>query len=378
MGDRTANRGAVRDGRVATIGAPSLGIVGNGHSPNGHSVNGHGTMSGLLREAASRIEAVEDLYRSALEGLARSDFSKKVGRNAVSIMEDLETFGEFARHFTSFEAPFVLNEARFPLEVKELLSSRILKNGNGLPHGNGEPVAFFPGFLAGDFEFVFIKSFYEMLNYDVRFFGIKSNIDSTRDTEEMVGRKLEKIYNETGKRVLIVGHSRGGTQGLLLGLEGSEHLELIRGVMTMGSPIRPPFGFTRTILLAALPIGLGNGLIHGVNDIRRKIRAGMKLDVPEVALIMAVGGFHNIHRELESARRLKNGAAGVPLVTLSSRSDGVVEFAATTRKDASLPLEVENCSHLGFAANPRSFVAQAEGAHKIFSGELDAKSVRRR
>ncbi len=373
MGASALNGRAAREGRVHTTGAPLLEVVRNDRHTSSVLSDNKRSLASMLRETAEKVETEDDLYRSMIRRMMGSDLGNKILRNAASTVKDIGTFVEFARHFTSFDSPFALNEARLPLEIAELMSSKLLRDSRDLPKGNGEPVAFFPGFLAGDFEFIFLRQFYEKLNYDVRLFGIRSNIDSTRDTEERVRRKIEQIYEETNQRVLIVGHSRGGTQGLLMGLNGSEHQELIRGVMTMGSPIRPPFGFTRMILLAALPIGLGNGLSHGISDIRKKIMAGATLDAADLLLVMAMGGFHNIHRELEAARRLKEGRVGVPLVTLSSRSDGVVEFDATTREDASMKIEVKNCSHLGFVANPRSFVAQAEAAHMILSGRFDAK-----
>src|SRR5216117_1286876 len=95
-----------------------------------------------------------------------------------------------------------------PLAVRELaaLLRDPVYRGRGVPRGDGRPVLLIPGFLAGDW--------------------------TLRVMHSWLRRKVTEIRKETGSRVSLVGHSRGG---LLAKVYAQRRPETVEQVIALGA-----------------------------------------------------------------------------------------------------------------------------------------------
>src|SRR5690242_21895478 len=79
--------------------------------------------------------------------------------------------------------------------------------------GDGLAVLLVPGLLAPDRSLGLLARYLTRLGFTPRRAGIASNVDcSERGAKRLEGR-VERAYVETGRRVAIVGQSRGGVFG---------------------------------------------------------------------------------------------------------------------------------------------------------------------
>lgn len=101
------------------------------------------------------------------------------------------------------------------------------------PRGDGHPVLVLPGYTASDFSTVPLRRYLASLGYDVHAWELGRNWGITGDVEDrMYGRALA-IYQETGRRMSIVGWSLGG----IYAREIAKRLpEAARQVISLGSP----------------------------------------------------------------------------------------------------------------------------------------------
>jgi triacylglycerol lipase len=102
-----------------------------------------------------------------------------------------------------------LAETRWTLELARLLVDPVLR-GEGIPHGDGRPVILMPGFLAGDQTLAVVAAWLGRLGYRPRFCGFVANVDCSDRAAERVERRVTAIYRRYGRRVALIGHSRGG------------------------------------------------------------------------------------------------------------------------------------------------------------------------
>src|SRR3954452_15976986 len=106
--------------------------------------------------------------------------------------------------------PPLWREGRVPLEAAALLRDPIYQ-GEGMRSAGGQPVLLVPGFLAGDDSLGLMTTWLRRTGHRTRSAGIRANIDCS---EKAVGRVLDRVecLAEThGKRVALIGQSRGGT-----------------------------------------------------------------------------------------------------------------------------------------------------------------------
>jgi pimeloyl-ACP methyl ester carboxylesterase len=102
-----------------------------------------------------------------------------------------------------------LAETRWMLEASRLLVDPVFRGG-GLPRGDGRPVILMPGFLAGDQTLVVIATWLKRLGYRPRLCGFVANIDCSNRAAARVERRVDGLHRRYGRRVALIGHSRGG------------------------------------------------------------------------------------------------------------------------------------------------------------------------
>jgi triacylglycerol lipase len=210
-----------------------------------------------------------------------------------------------------------------PLSIREfsaLLSDPIFR-GRGIPRGDGRPVLLVPGFLAGDWTLRVMDNWLGRVGYRSYLSGILLNVQHSERMLSGLRRKLVAIQKETGSRVSIVGHSRGG---LLAKVLAQRRPQSVEQVIALGAPLAD-----WTDLAAVTS--------HAVDVVRtaNELAFGRKLN-PE--------GRFTYDLKL---------APAVPTTSIYTRSDDVVNYRSCLRPD--IPAMAVWGSHNGLVVNPEVY-----------------------
>lgn len=224
-------------------------------------------------------------------------------------------------------------ESRLAVEYLALIRDPVYY-GRGVPRGKGRPVLLIPGFLAGDSSLNVMAGWLRRMGYRPQLSGISFNIRYSEVTLEGVISRLSAAASQRadgGRRVILIGHSRGG---LLAKVVGDRHPDLVERVIALGSPLAEVFD-VHPLLMAG---------VHAAR-IYNFVRFGTRWDIEKAFLD-------------EVAARPK-----VPVTSIYSKSDGVVNWKACLRDDVET-LEVGG-SHGGLAVNVEVYKALA----RLFRGK---------
>ncbi len=210
-----------------------------------------------------------------------------------------------------------------PLALREL--SALLRDpvfrGRGVPHGDGRPVLLVPGFLSGDWSLRMMHGWLERIGYRSYLSGILFNIHHSERMLAGLRHRLAKIESETGSRVSIIGHSRGG---LLAKVLSQRRPQSVEQVITLGSPLAD---WTDLAMITTHAVGLvrtANELAYG-RRLNPEARFSHDLELPPA----------------------------VPTISIYTKSDDVVNFRSCLRSDIpSIPVWG---SHNGLVINPEVY-----------------------
>ncbi|MEJ7688020.1 MAG: alpha/beta hydrolase [Variovorax sp.] len=204
------------------------------------------------------------------------------------------------------------------------------------PRGDGHPVLVLPGLVAGDGSTKLLRSYLKGRGYDAHGWGLGRNLGPRRGIEDGMVQKLESLHAESGRKVSLVGWSLGGVYARLL---ASSRPDLVRGVVTLGSPFK--------------------GSARATNAWR---------------VYEGVSG-----QSAEDPRRMRHvmPTPAVPTTSIFSRSDGVVAWRCSIEDAGPQAENIEVvASHLGLGAHPAVLyaladrLAQPEGQWKPFNRGL--------
>jgi len=123
-----------------------------------------------------------------------------------------------------------------PLALREwsaLLRDPIFR-GRGVPRGDGRPVLLIPGFLSGDWQLRVMESWLDRLGYTAHLSGIHFNVQHSERMLAGLRHRLIEIERESGSRVSLVGHSRGG---LLAKVLSQRRPQSVEQVIALGAPL---------------------------------------------------------------------------------------------------------------------------------------------
>ena len=223
-----------------------------------------------------------------------------------------------------------LAEVRWQAELARLLVDPVFR-GEGVPHGDGMPALLIPGFLAGDTSLGVMHGWLERIGYRAHGSGIVFNVDCSDRALDRLDARLADVHERTGRKVALIGHSRGAHFAKAL---AHWRPERVAGAISLGAGLDTPFD----------------------------------ISLPTKAAVAAVRAFHAPRRERECftercgcnfARHYAGPFPGeLPLTSIYSREDGVVWWEACIVGYAS-NVEVTG-SHIGLAANRKSYRAVAE------------------
>jgi triacylglycerol lipase len=133
-------------------------------------------------------------------------------------------------------APRFRREARMFGELRALQASGLLEEPR-TNAGDGLAVLLIPGLLAPDRSLGLLARYLKRHGFTPRRAGIASNIDCSEREAKRLEHRLERAYAQTGRRVAIVGQSRGGVFGRALAVRRPD---LVGAVIGMGSPLLDP------------------------------------------------------------------------------------------------------------------------------------------
>lgn len=128
---------------------------------------------------------------------------------------------------TLAEAPRALGELAAFYALRPLM--------NHLPRGDGHGVLVLPGFMASDASTAPMRSLLTDLGYEVAGWDLGRNVRITNARVAAISACLVRLYDRTGEKVSIVGWSLGG---LLAREIAKQHPEMVRQVISLGSPIK--------------------------------------------------------------------------------------------------------------------------------------------
>jgi triacylglycerol lipase len=224
-------------------------------------------------------------------------------------------------------------ELRYGLELTRLVCDPAFLHP--VRQADAPPVLLVPGFIAGDASLTVLRGWLRRRGSRTSSAKMRLNVDCR---ERAVGRlevRLRKLAEGTGRRVVVIGQSRGGELARVLAVRNPD---AVGGLVMLGSPVVEPVTVGRAVLSALRYMArLGDLGVPGVFSnrcadgdccaaFRADIRAPLRPDVRAVAIY--------------------------------SRSDGIVSWRACLDPCAR-QVEVES-SHTGMSVNLAVYRVLAE------------------
>jgi pimeloyl-ACP methyl ester carboxylesterase len=195
-----------------------------------------------------------------------------------------------------------------------------------LPRGSG-PVMVLPGFMTDDTSTWLLRRFLTGQGYSVAAWEMGLNRGPMMAYLPPLIERLEAWHDRTGEKPSLVGWSRGGTLSREI---AREKPELIRSVVTLGSPVRGGVGGT---------------------SIGRLVTAQTGLTPAQINLML---------------RQRQRKPIRTPITAIYSKTDGVVAWqACVDEQNPNVTHRVVESSHmgLGFNASVYRLVSQALAEH---------------
>src|SRR5438477_5997033 len=103
----------------------------------------------------------------------------------------------------------------FEFNASLLLSPLLLR----APKGDGHPVLTLPGFLASDLSMAPMRRYLKQLGYDPHAWNMGRNFGGVYGKRKALRERLTGIYQQSGRKVSVVGWSLGGVYARDLALQ---------------------------------------------------------------------------------------------------------------------------------------------------------------
>lgn len=226
-----------------------------------------------------------------------------------------------------------MGEFRYGLELARLAADREFvrpRSSEGSP-----PVLLVPGFMAGDQSLAVMTGWLRRRGSRTMSAGIRINVNCASRVSGGLEKRLHRLAERTGRKVVVVGQSRGGELARVLAVR---HPELVSTLVMLGSPVLRPLSVRPGVLRAVRSVAfLGD------------------MGVPGVFSSQCADGeccaefWQDLERPLPTS---------VDAVAVYSRTDGVVDWQACLDPCAR-QVEVRS-SHSGMSVNREVYRILAE------------------
>lgn len=133
-----------------------------------------------------------------------------------------------------------LAEMRWQAELARLLVDPVYR-GEGVPRGDGAPVIAIPGFLAGDASLWVMRDWLRRLGYAPHESEMHVNVACSDRALDRLERLADRLHAQTGRRVALIGHSRGGHFAKAL---AHRRPECVSAVISLGAGLDEPFAIS--------------------------------------------------------------------------------------------------------------------------------------
>jgi pimeloyl-ACP methyl ester carboxylesterase len=226
-----------------------------------------------------------------------------------------------------------LAETRWQLELARLLVDPVIW-GHEVPRGDGRPVVLLPGFLAGDQTLLVLAAWLRRIGYRPFTCGFVANVQCSDRALERVERRVEQVHRRHGRRVAVIGHSRGGHFARAI---GHRRPDAVSHAVSVGAGLRE-------MLAVSYPT---EGAVAAARDLQRRTGgARSPLCLTEACDCAFARDFT---QPFPTDR--------VRLTSIYSKGDGVVRWQAALAPDAEC-VEVTG-SHVGLIFNRKTYRALA-------------------
>jgi pimeloyl-ACP methyl ester carboxylesterase len=206
--------------------------------------------------------------------------------------------------------------------------------GVGLPRGDGRAVMLMPGLGGGDLTLLVMAVWLHRLGYRPRLCGFVANVNCSETAMERVERQLELLYERDGRRVALIGHSRGGLYSRAL---ACRRPELVSHGIALGAGLRQMLAISYPTLVL-------------VDRVRRRLLTTGRARSPRCMTAECDCAFtRDMARPFPQER--------VRLASIYSKGDGVVRWQASIVPYGEC-IEVAG-SHVGLIFNRTAYAAIA-------------------
>lgn len=274
--------------------------------------------------------AVDDIHGLAITRMpfpAKPGFVAHTDDVTAAMDRGREQGVDFTRQFADFR-PSVASQLRENLSVLRYAGALLPRPFSSVAlDPDRVPVLLVPGFLSGDFAMAPMSDALRRVGHWTSPSGIAPNIGCTRVLADLLEGTLVAAAQTTGRRVAIVGWSRGGTLGKIIAIRRPE---LVSALITLGTPNTDPLAINPTLALQlqvltrltalGVPGLLGDDCLNG--DCAAQVLEWLDADFPK----------------------------DVPYVSAFSMTDAVIDWRACL-DPAARHVEVES-SHMAMGAEP--------------------------
>jgi pimeloyl-ACP methyl ester carboxylesterase len=221
-----------------------------------------------------------------------------------------------------------LAETRWSLEAWRLLADPVFY-GRDVPRGDGRAVLLLPGFLVGDQTLLMLATWLKRMGYDAHTAGFILNVDCADRAMSRAERVTAELYASSGRRVAVIGHSRGGHLARAL---GARRPDMVSHAVSLGADLQDLYGISRPTRMA---VGMARQVARATQRTPTRTCFQRRCDC----------AFMQAYRA--------PFPDDVRLTSIYSRGDGVVDWR-TSIVDEATCVEVTG-SHVGLVFNRASY-----------------------
>ncbi len=219
----------------------------------------------------------------------------------------------------------LLLEGRAPWEFGATLATYPLLQYalRDVVRGDGHSVIVFPGLAASDISTTPLRTFLQRIGYAPHGWHQGINLGPREGVVEIAAEQVQKVYEQSGRQVSLIGWSLGGIYAREL---AKLVPHAVRNVMSLGTPFAGPPSATNAWWLYQLA--------NGKNSVDHALQAGLREAPP------------------------------VPTTSVFSKSDGIVAWQCSVQDAKFTQSPFENieliASHFGIGFNPLAWYLLAD------------------